>query len=49
MNAFINENWRSLKKEIGQPTYDVLGNVIHTMFSGAARTVPFKDVFDDVE
>jgi hypothetical protein len=49
MNAFINENWRAVMKEIGQPTYDALGLIIHTMLSGAARSVPYKDIFDDTE
>jgi hypothetical protein len=49
VNTFINENWRAVIKEIGQPTYDALGLIVHTMVTKSARTVPYKDVFDDTE
>jgi hypothetical protein len=49
MNKFINENWRAVLKELGSPTYDALGLVVHNIISGAARTVPYKDLFDDTE
>jgi hypothetical protein len=49
MNEFINENWRTAIKELGQPTYDALGFIIHTMLTNAARTVPYRDIFDDTE
>jgi hypothetical protein len=49
MNKFINANWRAVLKEIGQPAYDALGLHIHRVFSEAAKTVPYKDIFDDTE
>ena len=49
MNTFINENWRIVIKEIGQPTYEALGLIVHNMITNAAKTVPYKDVFDDTE
>jgi hypothetical protein len=49
MNAFINENWRLVLKEIGKPTYDALGLIVHNIITAAARTVPYKDLFDDSE
>ena len=49
MNKFINENWKAVLQEIGQPTYDALGLIVHTMLTRSAQTVPYKDVFDDVQ
>jgi hypothetical protein len=49
VNTFLNENWQAVLNEIGQPTYDALGLIAHTMLTQAARTVPYKDVFDDTE
>ena len=49
MNKFINENWRAVLKEIGQPTYDALGLIVHMMITESASMVPYKDVFDGVE
>jgi hypothetical protein len=49
MNAFINENWRGVLKEIGQPTYDAISLIVHNIISAAAKTVPYKDMFDDTE
>jgi hypothetical protein len=49
MNKFINENWRAVLKEIGKPTYDALGLIVHKILSDAARMVPYKDLFDDTE
>jgi hypothetical protein len=49
MNIFINENWRAVLKEIGQPTYDALSLIVHDIISAAAKTVPYKDIFDDTE
>jgi hypothetical protein len=49
VNQFINENWQEVLKELGQPTYDALGLVVHKILSGAARTVPYKDLFDGTD
>lgn len=49
MNKFLNENWRDVLKVIGQPTYEALGLIAHTIATEAAKTVPFKDVFLDLE
>nr|UES72773.1 ssp1 protein [Reticulitermes aculabialis] len=49
MNTFINENWREVLKVVGKPTYDALGLIIHTMITEASKTVPYKNVFLDVE
>jgi hypothetical protein len=29
--------------------YDALGLIIHRIFNEAAKTVPYKDIFDDPE
>jgi hypothetical protein len=49
MNAFINENWRAVLKELGQPTYDALALIVNNIIGAAAKTVPYKDMFDDTE
>jgi hypothetical protein len=49
MNKFINENWREVFKQIGKPTYDALGLIVHKILTGVANTVPYKDIFDDTE
>jgi hypothetical protein len=48
-NTFINTNWRAVLKQMGQPMYDALALKIHRIFSEAAKTVPYKDIFDDPE
>jgi hypothetical protein len=49
MNSFINTNWRAVLKQVDRPAYDALGLSVHRIFSEAARTVPYKDIFDDSE
>jgi hypothetical protein len=49
MNQFINDNWRDVLNEIGKPTYDSLGLIVHKILSDAAAMVPYKDLFDDTE
>jgi hypothetical protein len=49
MNKFINENWRTLLKELGQPSYDALGSIAHKIISDAARMIPYRDLFDDTD
>jgi hypothetical protein len=49
MNKFMNENWREVLKQLGKPTYDALGLIVHTILTEAAKTVPYKDIFDDTE
>lgn len=49
MNTFINENWKLILEDKGTLLYDAMGNVIHTIFLGAAKTVPYKNIFDDVQ
>jgi hypothetical protein len=49
MNSFVNANWRAVLKQVERPTFDALGLSVHRIFSEAARTVPYKDIFDDLE
>ncbi|PNF31886.1 hypothetical protein B7P43_G07896 [Cryptotermes secundus] len=49
MNQFINENWREVLQELGQPTYDALGLVVHKILNNTMRVVPYKDLFDDTD
>jgi hypothetical protein len=49
MNKFINENWRDIIIQHGPVAFDALGSIIHRIFSHVATTVPFKDIFNDIE
>jgi hypothetical protein len=49
MNRFLNANWRAVMKQIGRSIYDALGLSINEIFSDAAKTVPYQDIFDGVE
>jgi hypothetical protein len=49
MNQFINDNWRDVLRELGQPTYDALGLVVHTILTNTLKVVPYKDLFDDTD
>lgn len=49
MNKFINENWREVLKQLGQPTYDAISLVINNILTGIAKSVPYKDVIGDTE
>ena len=51
-NAFhkhVNENLETLMSEVGREVFDALGLVIHRIFSNAATTVAYKDIFNDTE
>jgi hypothetical protein len=49
MNTFINSNWRAVLKHVGEPMYEAMGLFAHKIISEAAKTVPYKDIFDDAE
>jgi hypothetical protein len=49
MNQFINENWREVLRELGTPTYDALGLIVHKILSNTSKMVPYKDLFDDTD
>jgi hypothetical protein len=49
MNQFINENWREVLRELGKPTYDALGLIVHNILTDMSRVVPYKDLFDDTD
>ena len=49
MNNDINENFHTLMGEIGKQLFDPYGLIIHRIFSHAATTVPYRDIFNDTE
>jgi len=49
MNKYVNENFHTMLGEIGQQLNDSLGLIIHKIFSHAATTVPYRDIFNDTE
>jgi hypothetical protein len=49
MNKFINEKWRTIIIQHGPVVFEALGSIIHRIFSHAATTVPYKDIFNDTE
>ena len=49
MNNYINENLGNVLRDIGPKSFDTLGLVIHSIFSHAATTVPYKELFNDTE
>lgn len=48
-NKFINANWRAVLNQIREPLNEAFGLTVHRIFSEAAKTVPYKDFFDDTE
>ncbi|PNF31883.1 hypothetical protein B7P43_G07895 [Cryptotermes secundus] len=49
VNKLINANWRAVLKQLGESINEAFGLTIHRIFSEAAKTVPYKDFFDDIE
>jgi hypothetical protein len=49
MNDFINENWREILREVGEPAVKALGGLFFKIFRDASNTVPYKEAFDDAE
>jgi hypothetical protein len=49
MNRYINDNWDAVMYQVGRDVYDAFGLVIHKIFKESAKTVPYKDIFNDTE
>ena len=49
MNTFLNENWRFAYSELGKDFSMVLGQMVFSIFKESAKTVPYNEIFDDVE
>jgi hypothetical protein len=49
VNKFLNENWRVLYTETGKDLSMLVGKMVFSIFKEAAKTVPFRELFNDVE
>jgi hypothetical protein len=49
MNTFLNENWRVVYSEIGKEISMAVGKMLFTISKETAKTVPFNQIFNDVE
>ncbi|XP_059489955.1 protein takeout-like [Neocloeon triangulifer] len=47
MNEFLDENWRELVSELGPPIAEALNQVLTSMMTNIARTVPYKEIFPE--
>ena len=49
MNKYLNDNFHAMWGEVGKIVNDSLGLIIHRIFSHAATTVAYRDIFNDTE
>jgi hypothetical protein len=49
MNSFINENWRTVYSEAGKDVSMAVGQIVFSILKEALKTLPFKEMFNDVE
>ncbi|GLG93796.1 Uncharacterized protein GBIM_01145 [Gryllus bimaculatus] len=49
LNNFLNENWRAVVDDLGQPFVDASAQVIRQFTYTIVGDVPYDDIFDDVE
>ena len=49
MNKNFNDHFNTLIGEVGNQLYDSFGLIIHRIFSHAATTVAYRDIFNDTE
>ena len=49
MNKYVNENFPTMLIEFRKQLFDTYGLIIHRIFSHAATTVPYRDIFNDTE
>jgi hypothetical protein len=45
----MNENWRLVYDEMGKSFSQTTGEIIFSILKAAAKAVPFKEMFNDVE
>jgi hypothetical protein len=45
----MNENWRILYSETGKDVSLAVGQIVFSILRESAKTVPFKQMFNDVE
>jgi hypothetical protein len=49
MNSFLNENWRLAYSEVGKDISMGVGQMVFSIFKESSKTVPYNEIFDDVE
>jgi Haemolymph juvenile hormone binding protein (JHBP). len=49
MNTFLNENWRLIYNEVGKDISMSLGQIVLDIIKESATSVPYNEIFDDVE
>jgi hypothetical protein len=49
MNSFLNENWRLAYNDVGKEVSMAVGYMVFSIFKESAKTVPYNQIFDDVE
>ena len=49
MNNFLNENWRLVYKEFGKSLSLAVGELLFNILKESAKTMPFNEIFNDVE
>jgi hypothetical protein len=49
MNNFMNENWRIFFAETKKEVSLLVGQIVFSVLKESAKTVPFKQMFNDVE
>jgi hypothetical protein len=49
MNSFLNENWRLAYDDVGKDVSLAVGHMVFSIFKESAKTVPYNEIFDDVD
>jgi hypothetical protein len=49
MNSFLNENWHLAYDDVGKDVSLAVGHMVFSIFKESAKTVPYNEIFDDVE
>ncbi|GLG93794.1 Takeout 1 [Gryllus bimaculatus] len=49
LNNFLNENWRAVVDDLGQPFVEAAAQVIREFAFAIIGNVPYDEIFDDVE
>jgi hypothetical protein len=47
MNAFLNENWREMVKDLGPPIVAVLSAATNQVIETVMKHVPYDELFPD--
>lgn len=49
MNSFLNKNWRLVYSDVGKEVSMAVGYLVFSIFKESSKTVPYNEIFDDVE